>query len=72
MSEKTFEENMTELKSIVENLENGNVNLDDAIVEFQKAMDLIRNCDSKLKEAEDTIAKIVDENKDVVDFNQEL
>lgn len=72
MSEKTFEENMTELKSIVENLENGNVNLDDAIVEFQKAMDLIRNCDSKLKEAENTIAKIVDENKDVVDFNQEL
>lgn len=72
MSEKTFEENMTELKSIVENLENGDVNLDDAIVEFQKAMDLIRNCDSKLKEAEDTIAKIVDENKDVVDFNQEL
>lgn len=71
MSEKTFEENMTELKSIVENLENGNVNLDDAIVEFQKAMDLIKNCDSKLKEAEDTIAKIVDENKDVVDFNQE-
>ena len=48
------------------------MNLDDAIVEFQKAMDLIRNCDSKLKEAEDTIAKIVDENKDVVDFNQEL
>lgn len=69
MSEKTFEENMTELKSIVENLENGDVNLDDAIVEFQKAMDLIKNCDSKLKEAEDTIAKIVDENKDVVKFN---
>ena len=71
MSEKTFEENMTELKSIVENLENGDVNLDDAIIEFQKAMDLIKNCDSKLKEAEDTIAKIVDENKDVVDFNHE-
>ena len=71
MSEKTFEENMVELKSIVENLENGDVNLDDAIVEFQKAMDLIKNCDSKLKEAEDTIAKIVDDNKDVVDFNQQ-
>lgn len=71
MSEKTFEENMTELQSIVENLENGNVSLDDAIEEFQKAMELIKNCDSKLKEAESTIAKIVDENKDVVEFNQE-
>ncbi|WP_458404045.1 exodeoxyribonuclease VII small subunit [Methanobrevibacter sp.] len=71
MSEKSFEENMAELKSIVEKLENGDVNLDDAIEEFQKAMELIKNCDSKLKEAESTIAKIVDENKDVVDFNQE-
>ena len=71
MSEKTFEENMVELQSIVEKLENGDVNLDDAIEEFQKAMDLIKNCDSKLKEAENTIAKIVDENKDVVDFSNE-
>ena len=69
--EKTFEENMTELQEIVEKLENGNVNLDDAVEEFQKAMELIRNCDNKLKEAEDTINKIVDENRDVVDFNEE-
>ena len=71
MSEKTFEENMAELQSIVEKLENGDTNLDDAIEEFQKAMDLIKSCDSKLKEAEDTINKIVDENKDLVEFNQE-
>lgn len=71
MSEKTFEENMVELQEIVEKLENGDVNLDDAIEEFQKAMDLIKRCDAKLKEAEDTISKIVDENKDVVEFNSE-
>ena len=71
MSEKTFEENMVELQEIVEKLENGDVNLDDAIEEFQKAMDLIKSCDSKLKEAEETISKIVDENKDVVEFNSE-
>ena len=71
MSEKTFEENMVELQSIVEKLENGDVNLDDAIEEFQKAMELIRSCDAKLKEAEDTISKIVNENKDIVEFNSE-
>ena len=71
MSEKTFEENMAELQKIVEKLENGETNLDDAIEEFQKAMDLINSCDSKLKEAEDTINKIVDENKDIVEFNSE-
>ena len=71
MSEKTFEENMAELQKIVEKLENGDTNLDDAIEEFQKAMDLIKSCDSKLKVAEDTINKIVDENKDIVEFNSE-
>lgn len=71
MSEKTFEENMSELQAIVEKLENGDVNLDDAIEEFQKAMELIKNCDSKLKEAEDTISKIVGENSEVVEFSQE-
>ena len=71
MSEKTFEENMAELQSIVEKLENGDTNLDDAIEEFQRAMDLIKSCDSKLKEAENTITKIVDENSDVIDFNNE-
>ena len=71
MSEKTFEENMVELQEIVEKLENGDVNLDDAIEEFQKAMDLIKSCDAKLKEAEETISKIVDENKDVIEFNSE-
>lgn len=71
MSEKTFEENMAELQGIVEKLEKGEVNLDDAIVEFEKAMDLIKKCDGKLKEAEETINKIVDENKDIVEFNAE-
>lgn len=71
MEEKSFEENMADLQTIVENLEKGDVNLDDAIEEFQKAMALIKSCDSKLKEAEDTIAKIVDKNNNVVDFSQD-
>lgn len=71
MKEKTFEENMSELEKIVEKLENGDVNLDDAIEEFKKAMDLIKDCDSKLKNAEDTIAEIVGENKEIIEFNSE-
>ena len=71
MENKSFEENMSELQSIVDKLENGDVSLDDAIVEFEKAMKLIKNCDDKLKIAEDTIAKIVDENRDVIEFSKE-
>lgn len=69
MSEKTFEENMAELQGIVEKLESGDINLDDAIVEFEKAMNLIKSCDAKLKEAEETINRIVDDNKNLVEFN---
>ena len=69
--EKSFEENMADLEEIVEKLENGDVNLDDAIEEFKKAMDLIKDCDSKLKNAEDTIAEIVGENKEIIGFNSE-
>ena len=69
--EKSFEENMAELEKIVEKLENGDVNLDDAIEEFKKAMDLIKDCDSKLKNAEDTISEIVGENKEIIEFNSE-
>ncbi|WP_296847604.1 exodeoxyribonuclease VII small subunit [uncultured Methanobrevibacter sp.] len=69
--EKSFEENMADLEKIVEKLENGDVNLDDAIEEFKKAMDLIKDCDSKLKNAEDTIAEIVGENKEIIGFNSE-
>lgn len=69
--EKSFEENMSELEKIVEKLENGDVNLDDAIEEFKKAMDLIKECDEKLKTAEDTIAEIVGENTEIIEFNSE-
>lgn len=73
MTEKnaSFEDNLKELEEIVANLEKGDVPLDDAIEEFKKAMDLVKACDDKLKNAEDTIAKIVDDNGEIVDFDVE-
>ncbi|MCR5027053.1 MAG: exodeoxyribonuclease VII small subunit, partial [Methanobrevibacter sp.] len=67
----SFEENLKELEEIVEKLEKGDVPLDDAIEEFKKAMDLVKACDDKLKDAEDTIAKIVKDNGEVIDFDVE-
>ena len=66
---RRFEDNLKELEEIVEKLEKGDVPLDNAIEEFKKAMDLVKACDDKLKDAQDTIAKIVNENGEVVDFN---
>lgn len=66
--EKSFEENLEELSKIVESLEKGDIPLDDAIDEFQKAMHLAQQCDEKLKTAEDAIHKIVKDNGEVEDF----
>ncbi|MBR2665907.1 MAG: exodeoxyribonuclease VII small subunit [Methanobrevibacter sp.] len=70
MEEKlSFEESLEKLEEIVNRLENGNVPLDDAIEEFKNAMDLVKICNEKLEAAEESIAKIVKDNGEVVEFN---
>ncbi len=68
MEELSFEESLEKLEEIVEKLENGDVPLDDAIDEFNNAMQLVKVCDEKLTKAEESIAKIVEENGELMDF----
>ena len=65
---KSFEENLSELESIVKELESGNVNLDDAINKYSEAMKLVKACEEKIKNAEDMVTKIVKENGEMEDF----
>ena len=67
----SFEESLAELEKIVVNLEKGEVSLDDAIEEYKKAMDLVKQCNEKLDSAQEAIAKIVNDNKEVIDFDIE-
>lgn len=69
--ELSFEENLEKLEAIVKQLESGEVPLDDAINEFNEAMKLAKKCDEKLKNAEDSITKIVNTDGTVSDFNIE-
>ena len=64
----SFEEKLDELEKIVNNLETGQVPLNDAIEEFKRAMELVKECDEKLNSVQESIAKIVNENKEVVEF----
>lgn len=68
MEDLSFEESLEKLEVIVEKLENGDVPLDDAIDEFNNAMQLVKVCDEKLTKAEESIAKIVEENGELMDF----
>lgn len=71
MENLSFEESLEKLEEIVNKLENGDVPLDDAIEEFKKAMDLVKICNDKLNDAEESIAKIVKDNGELVEFNTE-
>ena len=69
MENLSFEESLEKLEEIVNKLENEDVPLDDAIDEFNNAMQLVKICENKLSKAEESIAKIVKDNGDVVEFN---
>lgn len=63
MKELNFEENMEELEKIVQELERGDLNLDDSIKKFEEGMKISKQCNKFLEEAEKRITVLV-ENKD--------
>lgn len=69
--EEKFEEKLSELEKIVLELEKGDVDLDDAIDKYTKAMTLAKECSLKLKNAEENVNKILMENGQEQDFNVE-
>ena len=54
-----FEETMKELEEIVQKLENGDLNLDESIKEFEKGMALSKNASKYLEDAEKKITILV-------------
>lgn len=69
--EKTFEEALLELETIVKELEAGNVDLDKAIEKYSEAMNLAKNCSDKLNNATEKVNKILKENGELEDFDVE-
>ena len=69
VKEATFEDKIRDLEDIVKELESGEVNLDDAIEKYTKAMKLAKECSDKLNTATEKVNKILKENGELVDFN---
>ena len=59
MVRKKFEENLADLEVIVQKLENGDVPLEEAISEFQKGMQLSKELQKTLDQAEKTLVKVM-------------
>lgn len=69
--ELSFEESIKKLETIVKELESGEVLLDDAINKFNEACVLAKTCDEKLKNANDSINKILNEDGSLKEFTIE-
>ncbi len=65
---RKFEEMITELETIVKELENGNVDLDVAIDKYTEAMKLAKLCGDQLNDATERVNKILADNGNLEDF----
>ncbi|MDF0479414.1 exodeoxyribonuclease VII small subunit [Vagococcus sp. PNs007] len=68
--EMTFEESMMALESIVRELEQGDVPLEQALDHFQKGIELSKVCQETLTNAETTLTKIMTETNEEVVFDE--
>ncbi len=69
-TKKKFEEKMNDLEKIINELENGNIDLEDSINKYTEAMKLVKECDEQLKNIEKQVSKIVIDGEEK-DFNVE-
>lgn len=62
MKKISFEEAMKNLESIVEELEAGNLTLDDSMQKFKEGIELSAFCSKKLDDAEKKISILIEES----------
>jgi exodeoxyribonuclease VII small subunit len=58
-SNKKFEGALEELESVVEQLESGDLSLEDSLAAFEKGVGLVKFCNQKLNEVEKKIELLV-------------
>ena len=56
-----FEVSLKELESIVEKLEDEDINLEDSVKSFEEGVNLVKQCQKQLKDAELKIKKLLDD-----------
>lgn len=67
--EKSFEEALKELETIVKELEEGKEPLEKAIDKYSEAMKLVKFCGDKLNNAQEKVNKILNEDGSLEDFD---
>ena len=56
-----FESSLKELELLVDKLEDENINLEDSVKSFEKGINLVKECQKELQNAELKIKKLLDD-----------
>lgn len=58
-----FEKALNELESLVETMEQGDISLEDSLKHFERGVELTRQCQTALKEAEQKVQILLDKSE---------
>lgn len=71
MEEKSFEENMEQLESIVTELEKGELNLEESVKKFEQGINISKKCNDILEKAEKKITILLRQEDEIKEENFE-
>ena len=66
-----FEKSLAELENLVARMEQGDSSLEDSLKDFERGIELTRNCQTALHEAEQKVQILLKKNGKAVDFDSE-
>ncbi len=69
MAEANFEETIKKLETIANELEKGDLNLDESVAKFEEGMKLSKACNDILENAEKRISILIKKDDDVTEEN---
>ena len=66
-----FEQALEDLEALVSSMEEGELSLEDSLQAFEKGIKLTRKCQAALKQAEQKVQVLINENGDTEDLEVE-
>ena len=66
-SSANFEKSLSELEQLVEDMEQGDLSLEDALKHFEKGIALASNCQGALSSAEQKVAVLIEKNGELLE-----
>ena len=69
MKQNNFEEKISKLEGIVNELEKGEMNLDESLKKFEEGMNLSKECNKMLEEAEKKITILLEKDGNIEEDN---